>query len=1113
MTDKKHSSIGHREEDQFESLSIRVPVHRDGHGHETPVVIRKVKRTRRLPTRTKEMTFASLHHHTTFSYGDGYALPSAHIRRAEEIGLNAVAATEHGNISSHVQLETAAHKAGIKPLFGVELYTGELGENATQRKNHLTVLAENQKGYQNLLKLVSSTYSDGFYYEPTADGKMLAAHKEGLVVLSGCQGSALFTALVGGKHVAEEDASYERAKRVASQFKRSLGGNYYIELQAFPELEKTRQANPLLVQIAKELKIPTVVTFDCHYTVPEEKEMQQILHNLRPGERRSLEDMAREWGYDANLCPPWTDAMVLRKLEATGVSRSDAIRTVLNTRDVADRCTVELPSLPMVRYPLPTGYDTPEQLWREWLRRGWEYRGCSSLSRREQSRYKKRLAHEIKIIEDKDFVDYFLVISDAVRWAKDHDIAVGPARGSAAGSLACWLLRITEVNPMLYSDLVFERFIDVTRQDLPDIDIDFSSDRRSEVYDYFVSKYGEERVSNVGTFTKFKGKNSLDAAARVYHVPKWEIDRIKDVLVERSSGDLRASATIEDTAEQFPQAREVFERHPDLGAALDLEGNYAGFGIHSAGLVISTGPITEVAAFYERDVKGERRRVISMDKYDAEKKGLLKIDVLGLTTTAAQDRMRKEMGWSLDDLYNLPLDDQDVIQGFRENDVTGVFQFDGRACRYVNGALQPDHFKHIYDVTALARPGPLHNGAANAYIDIKWGRAEPEQLHPAMSNICDGTYGQIVYQEQILRILGDVFGFDWTHRAEVRRIISKKHGDQEFNRKWELARNGALALHGDDGIMTEELARLIWMKLITAGSYAFNASHAVSYGMIGYYDMFFKRKYPEVFYLAKLCTTDDKEKTQRYLRDSQRHGRNLEITPPHPRHSGVSWSRRGRALVAGFSQVPGIGEKTGHAIEEHRREKGGLNHWDELLEVKGVGPKTLETILSFANSGDDPFGALWLDRAISAVKREIKQGSLKDVVPYPTHVSADLPYETGEDIPVIWLGSIYTRNERDLFEFNQAKGAELDMSDPRVPKLNGKPIRDPHLDKWVVMVGDDESDQLGLRVDRWRYPRLREAVWRLRPGKDLVLVRGTKPGFMPTRQLTISDMWIIDPEM
>lgn len=1103
---------GHeRSEHGLDELSIRLPTHRDGDGHahdDMPLIYRKVKKTAALPTRSRDMVFASLHHHSTFSYGDGYQLPSAHIRRAVEIGMDTLALTEHGNISSHVQLEGAAKKAGIKPIFGVELYTGEVGENATQRKNHLTVLAESATGYQNLLRLVSSTFAEGFHYEPTADGKMLVAHKEGLVVLSGCQGSALFTACVGGKHIAEEDASYVRARRVASQFKRQLGDAYYIEVQAFPELDKTRQANPLLARIAEELGISLVVTFDCHYTIPEEKEIQKILHNLRPGEKRSVEDMAREWGYNSNLCPPWTDAMIVRKLMGTGLTKAQSIKAILNTREIADRCTVELPRLPMVRYPLPAGYDSAVDLWRDEIRKGWKYRGIDHMSPDKVKLYKERVQREAKVIEDKDFVDYFLVIGDVVRWTKDHDIAVGPARGSSAGSLLCWLLRITEVDPMLYEDLVFERFIDVTREDLPDVDIDFSSDRRNEVYDYFVSKYGRDRVSNVGTFTKYKGKNSLDAAARVFRVPTWEVEKIKEVLIERSSGDLRASATLEDTAEQFPAARDVFERYPDLGAALDLEGNYAGFGIHSAGIVISTGPITDVAAFYERTVKGEKRRVISMDKYDAEKQGLLKIDALGLATTQALDHMRKEMGWDLDTLYNLPLDDAETLRGFHENDVMGIFQFEGRACRYVCGALQPENFKHVYDVTALGRPGPLHNGSCHDYIDIKWGRKEPEVLHSAVEAICHSTYGQIVYQEQILRILGDVFGFDWTHRAEVRRIISKKHGDQEFNRKWAQALDGARSLHG----MDEQLARLIWMKLITAGSYAFNASHAVSYGLIANATMWFKRHHPEIFYMARLNTiTKDKERVQILLRDSQRFGRKTEIKPPHPAVSGIGWTRKGSALQAGFSQVEKIGEAIAQNVIDYRESGGILNNMEDLIKVKGIGKVTLERIKSMTDRGDDPFGALWLDRAIAHVKAEIAAENLP--VPMPTHVALDLPYDRGKDISLIWLGTVQTRNERDLFEFNQAKGAELDMSDPKHPRLNGELVRDPHLNKWVVMVADDETDQVILRIDRWKYPKMRERVWKIRPGKDLILVRGVKPGYVPTRQINISELWIIDPEM
>lgn len=1047
------------------------------------------------------MRFASLHHHTTFSYGDGYALPEAHARRAEEIGLNTIAVTEHGNVSSHVQMELAAKKSGIKAIYGVELYTGQVGEDATQRKNHLTILAENRVGYGNLLQLVTKTFAEGFYYEPTADGRMLASHKDGLVVLSGCQGSALFTTLCGGKHVAEEDASYVKAKRLAAQFKKVFGDAYYIEIQAFPELEKTREANPQLVRIAEELGIEYVVTFDCHYTVPEEKEMQKILHNLRPGERRTVEEMAREWGYNSNLCPPWSDNMVLRKLMATGLTRAQSIRAVLTSRDIADRCNVELPSLPTVRFPLPHTHSSAISLWRDWLKEGWHRRHCDALPSKTRRAYSERLKHEMKIIEDKDFVDYFLVVADAIQWAKDNDIGVGPARGSSAGSLACWLLRITEVNPMLYpDDLIFERFIDITREDLPDIDVDFNSELRGQVYDYLKMKYGH--VGNVGTFTKYKGKNSLDAAARVFHVPTFEVQKIKDVLIERSSGDLRASATIEDTAEQFPQAREVFEKYPDLGAALDLEGNYASFGVHSAGLVVSTGPLTEVVATYERVVKGETRQVISMDKYDAEKKGLLKLDFLGLSNMTAIDRMRKEMGWSLDDLYNLDVHDVRIIEGFRNNDVIGIFQFEGPACRYVNGALQPNNFKQVYDVTALARPGPLHNGAANEYIDIKWGRKEYVSIHPAMGAICDATYGQVVYQEQILRILGEIGGFDHTHRAEVRRIISRKIGEQEFNRRWGRFRDGAAELHQMEG----DIAKQIWGLCITAGSYAFNAAHAVSYGMIAAHAMFFKQTEPDLFYKESLNISDE-ERQKTLLRDTQRKGRHLHVMPPDPSYSEVGWVREHGALVAGFKQVPGIGDKTGENIVEYRRENN-LPDWESLINISGIGQVTVAKIKEFA-AKDDPLGAFWLDRAIEATKAAIESGELGPV-PRPTHVAEDLPYERGEDIEVVWLGTIASRNERDLFEFNQAKGAELDLEKMTI---DGKPIKDPHLDKWVVMVGHDESDQIGMRVDRWKYPRLREKVWAIRPGEDLVLIRGVKPGWMPTRQLSISEIWIIDPEV
>jgi len=1048
------------------------------------------------------MTFVSLHHHSTFSYLDAYQLPEAHVRRATEIGMRGLAMTEHGNISSHVQLEKAALKQGVRPIFGVELYCGEIGDEAKQRKNHLTVLSSTQEGYRNLLQLVSKTYSKGFHYHPTADWEMLNEHREGNIILSGCQGSLLFTSLVGGKLVPPEQASYRRGRTVARQFKEAFGDAYYLEVQAFPNLSETRRANPLIERLGRNLGIPVVATLDCHYTIPTEKEIQKILHTVRSG-NLTLEEQARSWGYKENLCPPMNDSALLRRLVATGLSRETALQAILNSEEIYERCQVDLPSLPMVRYPLEPKYLNMEngrlQCWRDWIEEGWRYRRCSSLSPRLQRRYRERLKHEMSIIESKDFLDYFLVVSDAIRWAKNEGIAVGPARGSAAASLVCWLLRITEVNPMDYPDLVFERFIDLTRQDLPDIDLDFDSEHRAEVRGYLAGKYGEECVNNIGTFTGYKAKNSLDDVARVYRIPKWKVEKVKDVLIERSSGDLRASATIEDTVLQFDAAKKIFEEHPELGIAMDLEGNYRGFGVHAAGLVVSTGPITDVAAVYEREMDGERIQVVSMDKYDAESKGLLKLDFLGLSNMTMLNRCRKEMGWSLDDLYNIDQTDKKTIDGFHNNDVIGIFQFEGRAMRYVCGALKPDSFRECVDVNALARPGPLHNGSVGEYIDIKEGIKQPRERHPALDKICGSTHYQIVYQEQILRILGEIGNFDWTHRAEVRKIISRKIGEQEFNRRWQQFYDGARYLHPD---MSEDLIKEIWGQCITAGSYAFNWAHSVAYTKIGWYSMWFKQHVPDLFYTEQLRIRNGRDdRISLLVRDADRH--NIEVRPPNPRNSIEDWSRKRGRVYSGLKQIKGIGPSLARGIVDWREvqpRRGANITWDSLINVKGVGPKKLADIKKFADR-EDPFNALWLDRALTDVKRKIKLGALGDL-PVPTHTSASLPYFRSEDIPLVWLGVVNTRNVRDLFEINLARTG--------VP-LDPEKVRDPHLREWLVMVCDDEDDQLIVRCDRWHYPKMKQWLWELELGHDLLLVKGVKPGWA-TRQINISQMWVIDPD-
>jgi DNA polymerase III subunit alpha len=1107
---------------QYSVRDFKLKLEGDECAHaEQPTWVRKRKKTRRLPAIARPMRFVSLHHHSTYSYLDGYALPQSHARRAAELNMSCLAMTEHGNVSSHVALETACTKdkdkygnvntaKGLKPIFGVELYCGEIGENATQRKNHLTVLARDQTGYSNLLRLVGQTFSEGFYYEPTASGPMLVKHSKGLVVLSGCQGSLLFTSAVGGKHIDPSEASYERARGVARRFKRAFGDSYFIEVQAFPELEATCRANPILARISDELGIPLVASLDCHYTLPEERELQQVLHNIRGGGKQTLEEQARSWGYVCDLCPPLTDRALLRKLVATGISRQQAADAILMTEAIAQDCNVSIPSLPMLKFPLPPYEQDTISFWRKQITEGWRHRNFHRLPARERDLYKARLQREVEVIESKNFVDYFLIVSDVVKMCKRNDQTVGPARGSAAGSLVCYLLEITEVNPMRYPNLIFERFIDETREDLPDIDLDFPSEYRTTITNYLARKYGRECVNNIGTFTTWKAPMALDDAARVYKVPRYKVEIIKDVLIERSSGDLRASATIEDTVEQFDAAREVFENHPDLGVAMELEGNVKGFGVHAAGIVISAGPVTDVCAVYERTVKDQIYKVVSLDKYSAEQKNLLKIDLLGLKNMSFIDACRKEIGWSLSDLYDYIYqsdDDPLVIDAFRRNDVVGVFQFDGRACRYVCGALAPDTFMECCDITALARPGPLHNGAANQYIDIKHGVAKPELIHPALADILKDTYYQIVYQEQILRIVVEIGNFGWTHAAEIRRIISRKHGEQAFNRKRDQFMEGALSYHkrSDYPEMDEDTARRIWGDCITAGAYSFNASHAISYGTIGFWAMHFKVFHPELYYamgLRYMAETKHKD----MIRDAHRHG--IVAKPPSPSKPAVHWKVEEKGVIrAGFLQVQGIGPKVSESIEEYLADHD-LCDWKDLQRIKGIGPKTVERIKAFA-SAEDPFGALWLDRALAEIKEQLRRGELGKL-PVPTHTSADIPYARGRDIPVVWLGCIHNRNVRDIFEYNRAKGEEIDLE---AMTIGGKKIKDPEFNEWMVMVGDDEFDQMGVRVDRYRYPGFRQALWDMRLGEDLILVAGKKPGFLSTRQIWVESMWVIDPEM
>jgi DNA polymerase-3 subunit alpha len=1064
------------------------------------------------------MKGVSLHHHSTFSYMDGFGTPEHHAARSAELGMTAQALTEHGNVSSYVQHERACLKHGIKPIFGLEAYTAPTTMRADKnvRKWHLTILAMNEQGLRNLNMLVTRSWETGFYNWPTIHGEDLAELNEGLIVLSGCSDSKLACDLLGGK--GREKGSEKDARRTMERYQDVLGDRFYLETQAFPELDRTHAINEWYEQESRRTGIPLVGTADVHYPHADDNKMQVILHTAGRG-GVSVAVTEAEWEYNIRLTHPTSDKLWLERLRGTGLSKSAASGALASTTEIAERCNVTLPKATNLRFPKPDGVSTKELIW-EWLREGWRYRSKTNARLRDQRQlYHDRLVYEMDLIEEKGFFDYFLMLSDATRWCKDRGIAVGPARGSAAASLTCYLLRITEIDPVPVPTMLFERFIDLNRTDLPDIDLDFDDERRHELVAHMSDLYGSDHVGNIGTFTKYKGKNSLQDVATAHNIPKWVIEPVKGLVVERSGGDSRADASLEDTVSMFPEAKRVFDEHPALEYAYRLEGNYRGMSVHASGLVVSNEPLTDNIAYYTKkdNRTGDMRQVLSVDKYDAEYLGLMKADFLGLTNMGMIGRALDLIGLPLDDMYTVanPLlyEDPEVIDAFRRNDVNGIFQFGGEATRIVNGDVKPDNYLELCDINALSRPGPLHSGSTADYINIKHGRMDPIHMHPVMDEITKHTKYCVIYQEQILKLVREVGGFDWTHAQEIRKIISQKHGEAAFNMREEMFHEGAARLHG----MDRETSRAIWRRLATAGTYAFNAAHCVSYSMLAYWTMWLKIKHPTAFYAASLAKvgTSKEAKAKQYalLRDGMKRG--IKFSPPSLK-SGLTWDTTGKhsmegtckcrteggAVRAGLLQVPGIGPSMAPKVVADREDHGKFKEWADLQRIVGIGPKTVERMQAFAEA-DDPFAIHRVDNILDRVRQAIRDGEL-GFLPEPTHKGIDIPTDA-KMLRVTYLGIPNFRNPQDVVEDERARTGQ--SYDEIIATMDR-----PDLVKKMAMQCYDDSDKtVYLRFSRYKFPKFERGLWSIDLDHDVVLIKGTKRGGFGT-SIHVENMWVIDPD-
>lgn len=1065
------------------------------------------------------MRFVSFHTHSTYSYGDGFGTVQQHVQRVKDLGMTALALSEHGNVNSHVALERECHNAGIKPIFGLEAYFAPPNE---RRKFHITLFAKDQEGYQNLNKIVTQSYIDAYQY-PTVQWETLVKYNAGIVAFSGCSDSFISCTLLGGKSLGDKretytEADYKKTKKKIEQLMEVFDdGRFYLETQRFHQLPRTCVLNPAFAQLSSELYVPLIATADVHYPYPNQNKMQTVLHAARRSSSVAISEA--QWEYGVLLTYPDSDFQIQNDLMDTGLTEFEAYCAVDNTRILAEECTVELPKAKPLRFPMPEGHLNSASYLKQRIRNGLYERikHRPDIDKR-ITEYKERIKHEFKIIADKDFSDYFLVVADLVQWAKQEGITVGPGRGSAAGSLICYVLGITEIDPLheTFDKMVFERFIDPNRSDMPDIDLDFDDSMRHRIAERAREVYGEQNVANVANHIKYRGRKALQDVARAYGMGLKIFDPIAQKCAIRVETDNRVDDSIADTIQSFandPGIASLVDQFPHIiEQAIKLEGNQHSMGIHAGGFVISSDPIPQVCAIYEK-TKGsgrarERAVVIPYEKRDAEYLGMLKMDFLGLTTCGMLGLARSWSGVQLDYLYGLfynakPKVMEEILQRFRDDDVAGIFQYEGGTTRQVVRDVAPDNFDELAACGALSRPGPYYGGQTSDYIAVKRGDKEWERIHPGFDKHVEWTYGQIVYQEQIMWILRDLAGFSTERVLQVRKIIGKKLGEFKFAELWTEFKTGC----AHNGV-AEDAAAKVWSGITTAAGYAFNTAHAYSYALVAWWQMWFKIAYPAIFYAASLAKNgdgkDDLSRRIMLLQDAITH--DIAVLPIDPQHSNVTWHPTAElnGIRPGFCQIPGIGEATAQDITAWREQHRGINAtWEALSEVKGIGVKTVERIREFA-SHDDPFGVYKTEDQLTLFRQQMTSGAFEKFgIPGEQwfYRSNELPDQDGYAAFVGLVANVIFRDEVETIRTRTGKPveqilAELDYSDKT---------------RKATIFAYDEHGEVALRLSRFVYPSVEYKLAAIKPDYHIVVAYGRTFKDRPN-SIQLKDIWVLEPD-
>jgi DNA polymerase-3 subunit alpha len=873
----------------------------------------------------KTSGFVHLHNHTAYSLLDGASRIDDIITMAKKHRMPAVAITDHGNLFGAIEFYTKAMREGVKPIIGMEAYvagTSRLDHKRVQGYPdggfHMVLLAKNQTGYKNLMKLASSAYLEGFYHRPRIDREILKEHGKGLIATSACQKGELRYWLTRGKR----DKAEEAAQFYAELFEE---GDFFIELQDHG-LDMEKEALPQLIEIAAKYGLPMVATNDCHYLKREDAEAHDALLCIQTGKLVSDSDRMR---YN-------TDQIYFKSAEEMEQVFADYPSAVENTIKIAERCNLEIETgkLLLPAYPIPEEDVTPDQYLEKLAREGLAERYDEVTDELEE-----RLGYELKIIKQLGFAGYFLIVKDFVDYARSQRIPVGPGRGSAAGSLVSYALGITNIDPISYG-LLFERFLNPERISMPDIDIDFGDRDRDKIIDYVVRKYGRNNVTQIITFGTMAARGVIRDVGRVLSMPYSEVDKIAKMV------PAQADMTLEKALKLNPDLKQLVEDDQRVAKlmkfSMTLEGLTRHASTHAAGVVIAPDELTNFVPLF----RGSKNEITTQyDMKIVEQIGLLKMDFLGLRTLTviqdALDMIQAGRGEDLD-IDEIPLDDEKVYRIFGRGNSIGIFQFESPGMRDYLRKLKPSVFTDLVAMNALYRPGPLDSGMIDIYINRKHGVEKVTYEHPLLKEILEDTYGVIVFQEQVLKIANRLAGYSMGKADILRKAMGKKDPKLMAEQKKEFI-NGAMETKVD-----KQVAERIFDLIETFARYGFNRAHSTCYAMLAYQTAYLKVHYPQEF-MAALMTSEMNDTDRVYVLMEECRRLGIEVLPPDVNESDGNFTVIDNKIRFGLLAIKNVGAGPVEQIRIAREEGGpfeSLPDFVSRVDLKGLNKRALESMIA-----------------------------------------------------------------------------------------------------------------------------------------------------------------------